>query len=219
MQKDHDAANRPGGAAGKPPAPARNPRPLSQVLIELAERDGERVAIGDLIDALSDRSFGPLLLLFAAPNILPLPPGSSTIFAVPLILLAVQLLLGRRRAWLPRWLRDRSLQRSTFETMAIKLQPYLQRVERLARPRYWLMPETIAERFTGFVVLVMALVLVLPIPFGNYLPAWAVLLISLGLSERDGVWLGIGTVTAAASLGLVAGILGSIGFAADRWVQ
>lgn len=219
MSTDPDAEDRPGSPAGEPSAPRPNPRPLSQVLIGLAGGRGERVSVGDLVDALSDRSFGPLILLFAAPNVLPLPPGSSTIFAVPLILLAVQLLLGRRRAWLPRWLRDRSLKRSTFETMAVKLQPYLQRVEKLARPRYWLMPEIIAERFVGFVVLVMALVLILPIPFGNYLPAWAVLLISLSLSERDGVWLGIGTLTAAASLGLVAGIVGSIGFAADRWVQ
>jgi hypothetical protein len=103
--------------------------------------------------------------------------------------------------------------------MAIRLQPYLQRFEKLARPRYWMVPQAVAERFVGLVVLIMALMLILPIPFGNGLPAWAIMFVSLGLSERDGVWLGMGTLTAAGALGLVVGIIGSIGFAADRWVQ
>jgi hypothetical protein len=203
----------------KATAPTPTYRPLSQILIELAEASGERVSLGEIIDALSDRSFAPLLLLFAAPNILPLPPGSSTLFAIPLILLATQLLLGWRRPWLPRLLGDRSLDRARFKSMTTRLQPYLQRFEKLARPRYWMLPQALAERFVGLVVLVMALVLILPIPLGNSVPAWAIMFISLGLSERDGVWLAAGAITAAGALGLVLGILGTIGFAADRWVQ
>jgi hypothetical protein len=82
-----------------------------------------------------------------------------------------------------------------------------------------MLPQALAERFVGLVVLVMALVLILPIPLGNSVPAWAIMFISLGLSERDGVWLAAGAITAAGALGLVLGILGTIGFAADRWVQ
>lgn len=187
-------------------------------MIELAEGADERVSLGGITDALSDRSFAPLMILFAAPNILPLPPGSSTVFAIPLILIAVQLLLGRRQAWLPDIVRNRSLERTTFAKTTIRLQPYLQQFEKLARPRYWMMPQTIAERFIGFIVLVMALVLIMPIPFGNGVPAWAILFVSLALTERDGVWLAIGTLTAVLALGLVIGIIGSIGFAAGRLV-
>ena len=201
------------------PSPPPTSRPLSQVLIDITESAGERVSLGNIVDALSNRSFAPLMLLFAAPNVLPLPPGSSTIFAIPLILLATQLLLGWPHPWLPRWLRDRSLERARFRSLAIRLQPYLQRFEKLARPRYWLMPHPVAERFVGFLVLVMALVLILPIPFGNSIPAWAIMFVALGLSERDGVWLALGVLTAAGFLGLLAGIIGSIGFVTDRFVR
>lgn len=70
------------------------------------------------------------------------------------------------------------------------MEPVLQRFERLARPRYWPLPQVMAERFVGLVVLVTALALVFPIPFGNWTPAVAAILVSLGLSERDGLWLG-----------------------------
>ena len=154
-------------------------------------------------------------MLFAAPNLLPLPPGSSTVFGIPLILIAGQLLVGRSRLWLPRWLRQRSLESRTFCRIAAGIEPFLRRLEKLARPRYWPMPRVVAERFVGFVVLLMALILIFPIPFGNWTPAVAALLVSLGLSERDGIWLGCGALVAAGSIGLAAGIVGTIGLAAN----
>lgn len=190
-------------------------RPLSRVIVELGQTAGERVSLGELTEALTDRSFAALIILFAAPNLLPLPPGSSTVFGIPLILIASQLLLGRPRLWLPRALRERSLDHATFASMTTKIEPVLRRLERLARPRWWLMPQVMAERFTGLVVLLMAVVLVFPIPFGNWTPALAAMLVALGLSERDGLWLAVGTLVAAGSLGLVAGILGSLGYAAN----
>lgn len=198
-----------------PPAP----RPLSRVLVELGQTAGERVSLSELTEALTDRSFAALIILFAAPNLLPLPPGSSTVFGIPLILVASQLLLGRPRLWLPRLLRERSLDQATFARLTTRMEPVLQRFERLAKPRYWLLPQVIAERFVGLVVLLMALVLVFPIPFGNWTPAVAAILVSLGLSERDGIWLGLGTLVAAGSLGLAAGIVGSLGYAANGFLQ
>jgi hypothetical protein len=194
-------------------------RPLSRVIVELGQTAGERVSLSELTEALSDRSFAALIILFAAPNLLPLPPGSSTVFGIPLIFIASQLLLGRPRLWLPRALRERSLDQATFASMTTRIEPVLRRLERLARPRWWLMPQVLAERFTGLVVLLMALVLIFPIPFGNWTPALAAMLVALGLSERDGLWLGVGTLVAAGSLGLVAGILGSLGYAANGLLQ
>jgi hypothetical protein len=190
-------------------------RPLSRVIAEFASTAGERVSVEELTTALSDRSFAALIMLFSAPNLLPLPPGSSTIFGIPLIMIASQLLIGRSRLWLPKWLRERSLDGRTFSRIAAGIGPILRRIEKLAKPRYWPMPTVVAERFVGLVVLLMALVLVFPIPFGNWTPAVAAILVSLGLSERDGLWLGCGALVAAGSLGLAAGIIGSIGLVAN----
>lgn len=191
------------------------PRPLSRVIVELGRTAGERVSLQEVTEALTDRSFAALIMLFAAPNLLPLPPGSSTFFGIPLILIASQLLLGRPRLWLPRLLRERSLDQATFARLTTRMEPLLQRFERLAKPRYWPLPQVVAERFVGLVVVLMALVLVFPIPFGNWTPAVAAILVSLGLSERDGIWLALGTLVAAGSLGLAAGIVGSLGYAAN----
>lgn len=190
-------------------------RPLSRVLVELSTTAGERVSLDELVTALADRSYGALLILFAAPNLLPLPPGSSTIFGIPLILISAQLVIGRSRIWLPRFIRDRSIDAKTFGNIAARLEPFLQRFERLARPRYWPASRVVADRFVGVVALLMALVLTLPIVFANWLPAVAIIIISLGLTERDGLWVGVGTLIAAASIGIVAAVVGTIGVAAE----
>lgn len=201
------------GRADRPVEVApRPPRRLSQLLEEFAGQGTEPLSLGDLAVALSDRSIVALIILFAAPNLLPLPPGSSAVFGVPLILISGQLLIGRSRAWLPRRLARLSLDRGTFARITGRLVPLLGRFERLARPRFW--PGAAGERLVGLAILVMALVLTLPIPLGNWMPAVAIMLMSLGLAERDGLWLAFGALVAAGSLGLVAGVVLSLEFAA-----
>ena len=74
---------------------------LSDVLTAIAsDETRERIAIGDLLAAMQERAFGPLMLVFALPNVLPTPPGTSTVLGAPLIFLTAQLALGRN-PWLP----------------------------------------------------------------------------------------------------------------------
>lgn len=54
------------------------------------------------------------------------------------------------------------------------------------------------EYLVGLLCLLMAIVLVLPVPLGNMLPALAISLRALGVLERDGLWILAGLVTAAA---------------------
>ena len=62
---------------------------LSDLLLALAQRDAlERVSVQDLLDALGDRALGAVIFLFAFPNVLPLPPGTSFILGTPLVFLA-----------------------------------------------------------------------------------------------------------------------------------
>lgn len=69
------------------------PRPqggrLSDILLAVAaDQTRERVSVADLFEVMSHRAFGALILIFAAPNVLPTPPGFSTLFAAPLIFLS-----------------------------------------------------------------------------------------------------------------------------------
>ena len=82
-------------------APAR-PLPLSQRLAQIVEEaDAERLSFTELAAQLHSRAWGGLLFIFAAINVLPLPPGTSVFFAIPLMIVSAQMVLGRASPWFP----------------------------------------------------------------------------------------------------------------------
>jgi hypothetical protein len=182
-------------------------KPLSEVLTTIAgDETREYIAVGDLLKLLGGRGRAALILLFALPNVLPTPPGTSGILGLPLLYLSFQMMLGRV-PWLPRFIGERSMSRSSFGQLVERVSALLSRAERLLKPRWSVFVGHGAEHVLGAVCLVLAAVLVLPIPLGNMLPAFAICLIALGVLERDGVWVLTGVVIGAASLVLVAGVV------------
>ncbi len=186
----------------------RRPRKtLSEVLVEIGEdRTRESVAVNDLITLLGGRGRAGLILIFAFPNVLPTPPGVSGVLGLPLIYLSVQMMLGRV-PWLPRIVGERSFPRDRFAQLVERLSPWLARAERLLRPRWSVLVGHRAEHVLGALCLVLAVVLSLPIPFGNMLPALAICLIALGVLERDGVWVALGILVGIVALTIVAGVV------------
>jgi hypothetical protein len=193
---------------------AAPPRRLSRLLLDIADAGTGRISLADLATAVGDRSFAALMIIFSAPNLVPLPPGGSTVFGIPLLVVAAQLLAGMPRIWLPGFIAKRSIDRRTFALVARRIAPVLQRFEAVARPRFWPRSRAIADRWVGLVVFTMAVVLILPIPLGNWLPAVTVILASLGLVERDGLWVAAGSLCALASFAFIAAVLLSIGVVA-----
>ena len=182
-------------------------RALSSLLWELSQDEQrERIAISDLLVALGDRATGALMFIFAFPNVLPTPPGTSSILGAPLIFLAAQLMLGRA-PWLPAFVANRSMARSDFSSLVKRIVPWLQRAESLLRPRLATLSLPPMEQLVGFLSLLLAVLLVLPIPLGNVLPALAISLLALGVLERDGVWVLAGFAVAAAAGSVIYGVL------------
>jgi hypothetical protein len=167
----------------------------SDLLQRLAESHGrQRVAIGDIASALGDRSFGVLILVLALPNALPGPsiPGFSALFALPLLLLTIQIVLRRKEPRLPEWLLRRSLSLDRFRQFLQRILPYLRRLEGLLRPRpNWLIGPA-GHPVLGLVLLLLTLVLALPIPLANTPVAVSLVVIALALLERDGRALAVG---------------------------
>lgn len=187
-------------------APSGGPA-LSEVLQQLADDGGrERISVGDLLAALSDRALGALLFVFACPNALPALPGTSVILGAPLVLLAAQLAF-KRKPWLPGFIAQRSMARLDFQALVGRICPWLRRAETMLRPRAsaWALPPM--EYLVGLVCLLLAIVVLLPIPLGNMLPALAISVLALGILERDGYWIVGGLVAAAASAVLVSGVV------------
>lgn len=181
--------------------------PLSVVLFRLAhDSRSERVSISDLLAALGDRAIGALMFIFAAPNILPVPPGVSTLLGAPLLFLSAQLMLGMR-PWLPGFVARRSLSREDLATMVRRIVPWLAKAEKLLKPRADLLARPPVEYVVGLVCLVLAVILMLPVPLGNTLPALAISVLALGVLERDGVWIALGFMASVVAGAVVWGVV------------
>ncbi len=194
-----------GDAGGK----ARHQRPPSVIeLFRSVEHasEAERITIGDLLHGMEDRAAAALILIFALPNALPTPPGTSTVLGIPLLFLCAQLAAGWP-VWLPAFITRRSMRRSDYSALLDKAEPWLARAERLLKPRLTVLTSWLAERLLGILWLILSFVLVLPIPLGNMPPAASLCLMALGLLAADGVFIILGVVAAIAALVLASSVV------------
>src|SRR5690554_8128838 len=91
-------------------------RKLSGLLLDIVQDETRtRISVADLLAALQVRAFGALLLIFALPNVIPTPPGTSAILGLPLLFLTAQMMLGQA-PWLPRFIADRSMARGDLRS-------------------------------------------------------------------------------------------------------
>jgi hypothetical protein len=176
---------------------------LSDLLLSLSQGEAESVSVDAIVEHFGRRAFGAVLFIFSIPNLLPLPPGSSTFLSLPLLILAPQLAVGRPKPWIPRWLGKRTVSRDALRKMAERVVPWLERAERMTTPRLSFMFGRLGDVSIGVVCTALAAVLILPIPLGNLLPAAAVAALSLSLIQRDGLLTLIGYATAAVSIGVL----------------
>lgn len=192
----------------------------SALLRRIAEEGhpADRLTFATLVERLGDRGFGVILFIWALPNLIPLP-GISTPFGALIAIAAGQMVLGKRRPWLPKLVLTRSIRRADFKRMVEKAQPYLERFERYCKPRLKVEPYGIAERFVALLIVLLGLVLILPIWGGNLFPATAVAILALGLIEADGLMVIIGIVVGVLSIILIGLILGAASYVIARGLR
>jgi hypothetical protein len=171
----------------------KKPEKVSELLRHVSDRAGEKISLGQIAEAMGERSFGAFLLVFCLPNLLPLPPGATFILGLPLVFVAFQMLASRLDTiWLPKRLYNYSFDNKAFSGLLDKMLPSLQRVERLITPRFWPSRPRLFERLIGLFALFLAIVVFLPVPFGNMGPSYALALMGLGITERDGIVFSVG---------------------------
>lgn len=182
------------------------------LLDALLEGDKEHVLdFGGLMQGLGRRAFGMLVFLATLPAFIPIPIGGA--LSGPLVvLLAVQLLIGLRRPWLPGFIARRGPTRQTLARFERIVAPWLQRLEHLVRPRLpVVLDHRLATLVTGLLLLLLGVLLSLPIPFTNYLVGGLILLFALALLERDGALMlvawGAGIVAIVTTGALSGGLL------------
>ncbi|WP_374576905.1 exopolysaccharide biosynthesis protein [Phenylobacterium sp.] len=173
---------------------------VTELLELIAGRAGDAVSVADLLETFGDRAFGALMFVFAAPLVLPMPPGVSALLGAPLIFITAQWTMGRKTLWLPKALLARTIPMADFRALVVKLKPHLARLERRLRPRLTFMYNPLGDRLVGALCFILALIVFLPIPFGNMLPSFAIAAFAIGGAERDGLAAVVGWIAAIASI-------------------
>ncbi len=170
------------------------------------------VTVGDLLDRLDSRAHGVLLLVLALPMCIPNVPGISTIFGLLMMAPAIQLVFGSRRLWLPQRVRTMTVDFGALRRALQVATPPLKRIEYLIKPRLSALTRFPVTIVIGLQTLLMAVILILPIPFANWPPGMTVAMTALALLQRDGALMLLTIPAAIASVGSV--YLGArVGFA------
>ncbi len=174
----------------------------SDLLISAVRGESERVTIAEILDALDNRAFGLATLLFAIPSVIPMPPGVPTVVGIALLIVSLQMVIGRQELWLPKILSKQGFSRKSLVSGFEKIKPQLEFIEKFAKPRLLVLTGKAATVVIGVIILIMAIILILPLPpGGNFPPALACAVLGMGLVERDGIIVLIGmVVTVAASV-------------------
>jgi hypothetical protein len=176
---------------------------LSDILRRVGQSAGKEISLGELVLAFDERAFGALILVFAAPNLIPLPPGSSSVFAAPLIFITAQLMIGYHRVWLPKRLAAVQISGDRLRYLTDRIIPWVVKAERLLKPRGTLLTSDFGERLAGGACFFLSVVLFLPIPLANMVPAFALCLFALGLIEQDAGAMAGGWLGTAATVGIL----------------
>jgi hypothetical protein len=170
-------------------------------------RSDQPKTIGSLIDVFEEKSFAVLFVLLLAVPALPLPTGGVThVFEVIAMLLALELIAGRRKVWLPERWRAREIGMPTRERFATTLLPRIRWIERHSHARLGFL---LSHRLTGIVYGAVTLVLVVTAFFAppftglDTIPSIGVVLISLGVLLEDPILGTIGFVVGAAGVLIV----------------
>ncbi|MEC8330103.1 MAG: exopolysaccharide biosynthesis protein [Verrucomicrobiota bacterium] len=162
---------------------------LTEELKQLLQNNTGELSIGDICSAINDKGFGLLLIILSLPSALPIPaPGYSTPFGIAIALIGIQMLGGGRTIWLPKKINAFKIKSSVASKMIQVGTRFIQELERFIRPRIHAVYSGVGYTLAALLIIIMALLMILPIPLTNTFPAMVIFLIGVGLTEKDGLF-------------------------------
>jgi hypothetical protein len=189
-------------------------RTLAEVVEEMTGA-GERedtIAVEEILQAVGQRSFGPMLLVPGLIVLSPISgiPGVPTLGGLAVLLIAGQMLIGRDYFWLPQFIRRRSVSRQRMVKAGKFLMPIARVVDKLVKPRLTVLVRAPFNYAIAAACVLIALVMppLEAILFANVVTAAAISAFGLALVAHDGLLALLAfTMTAAGVSFLVAKLL------------
>jgi hypothetical protein len=141
--------------------------------------------------------------MFSIPAIVPVPLPTGVV-AMPTGMIACQMMAGRKRIKLPQSIMRKYVSRRALAIAIHAAVPLLEAAEKVVRPRWSWVTHPTSRRVIGLFVFLLALAVGLPFLGFDALHAMSIIVISLGLAEKDGLAVVLGVVAGLLSLVIVA---------------
>lgn len=159
----------------------------------------EFVEVREIINVLQGRGLGMALFVFALPAAIPLPGlGINFAVAMPLLILTLQQVAGRKTIWLPKIIENKKIRSGSIQSVASSSARYINVMENIVKPRFGFISKGLLYNVSGLGGFLMALSVLVPLPLTNTVPSIGIAVMGLGVAMRDGV---------AVILGLMIGLL------------
>ncbi|MET3836851.1 hypothetical protein ABIB58_002201 [Brevundimonas sp. UYEF29] len=180
---------------------------VTRLLRRLADDGSDAgLTLHEIRDRLDERAYGLLILLLSIPCLVPGLYGVPQVVGLIVILLAGQMLVGREEPWLPRWFLNLRCKGSWLKAMADFAETKLGWIDRLSRPRLRRFADGPGEKLAAVFMILATVTIVMPLT--NTIPSIALALLSVGLIQRDGLFVLAGCAVATVWLTLL-GALGT----------
>ena len=193
---------------------------VTRLLRRLADDGGDAgLTLHEIRDRLDERAYGLLILLLSIPCLVPGLYGVPQVVGLIVILLAGQMLVGREEPWLPRWFLNLRCKGSWLKAMADFAETKLGWIDRLSRPRLRRFADGPGEKLAAVFMILATVTIVMPLT--NTIPSIALALLSVGLIQRDGLFVIAGAAVATAWLTILSVVAAGLLMGAEwatRWL-
>lgn len=181
--------------------------------------EGSTITLRKLLALVGEHGLLFLCALLTIPFLIPVSiPGVSTVFGAAIILVSIGITTNRM-PWLPDRIMDKEMDAVKLSGILRRGAEVVAKVETYIRPRaQGITGSGIASRINGLALIFAGMLLMAPlglVPFSNTLPAFAILLLAVGMSQRDGLVVLAGYAMIVATL-IYFGVLAWLAFAAGQ---
>jgi hypothetical protein len=189
--------------------------PVSVILQQLHdEAPADRITLGWVLGNLQKRSFGVVVLLL---GLIAMAPGVSFVAGLLLVIPAFEMILGRGAPTFPRRITNHSFPTGHLATLIQRAVPVMRYLENIIHPR-WHVSHHVVGRVVGIAVLLLSSILIfVPIPLSNVIPAFVIALLALAWIEEDGFFLVLCLFATVLLSGLVVAAVWATGLGAT-WI-
>jgi len=168
------------------------PERISDIMRRLMDgtTTGETVRVGQIMHVFGVRGFAFIILMLALLNIVIfMVPLISVLFGLPMVMLSAQMVLGLHVPIFPEFIRHQTIRRDLLVRGLEHAVVWMVKVERYIRPRFAPLSDPRLDRMHGTLALILAIMVTLPIPVFNIPPSIGLVLLAVGMLQRDGIFI------------------------------